>query len=74
VDPDDLNRCLLLLEAVPDIRENMDKIAALSVTWEKLISEWDNIEKCFLEEVGLDWSKGKKATKTYNLMKNIIEG
>ena len=28
-DPDDLNRCLLLLEAVPEIRQHMDKVAAI---------------------------------------------
>jgi hypothetical protein len=35
-DPDDLNRCLLLLEAVPEIRNKMDKVAAISDTWGKL--------------------------------------
>lgn len=70
-DPDDLNRCLLLLEAVPEIRNKMDKVAAMSDTWGKLVARWDEVEQCFLDEVGLNWSKARRATKTYELMKEI---
>lgn len=71
LDPDDLNRCLLLLEAVPEIRQHMGKIAALSETWRKLVERWDEVEQCFLDEVGLNWSKARRAPKTYELMKEI---
>lgn len=70
-DPDDLNRCLLLLEAVPEIRDNMDKVAALSDTWAKLVERWDEVEQCFLDEVGLSWRKGGRASRTYELMRSI---
>lgn len=70
-DPDDLNRCLLLLEAVPEIRQHMNKVAAMNATWSKLVARWDEIEKCFLDEVGLNWSKGGRAKKTYDLMKEV---
>ena len=67
-DPADLNRCLMLLEAVPEIRENMDKVAAISDQWKALVVHWEEIEKCFLDEVGFNWSKGGLATQTYELM------
>jgi hypothetical protein len=70
-DPDDFNRCLLLLEAVPEIREQMDKVAALSKTWSRLVDRWDEVEQCFLMEVGLDWANGRSAPETYKLMKEI---
>ncbi len=70
-DPADFNRCLLLLDEVPEIREKFDTIAALSKSWERLILRWDEVEKTFLDEVGLDWVKGNMAHKTYELMKSI---
>jgi len=70
-DPDDLNRCLLFLKAVPEARDHLDKIAAISDVWKKLVDNWEVLEKTFLEEVGLDWCKGHKASKTYDLMKKL---
>jgi hypothetical protein len=70
-DPDDLNRCLLLLKAVPEAREHMDKLKSLSETWSKLVDKWDEVEALFLDEVGLNWSKGSRAEKTYKLMRYI---
>jgi len=72
LDPDDFNRCLLLLKDVPEVRDHFDKIAQLSDVWASIIARWDVIEKCFIDEVGFDWSKGNKASKTYNLMQEII--
>ncbi len=72
-DPADFNRCLLLLEASPEARKHMDKIAALSKTWKKLVDNWDDVEKCFIDEVGLNWSKGRdlSASKTFETMKSL---
>ena len=72
-DPSDFNRCLLLLKIAPEAKNHMDKIAALSDTWKKLVDNWDDLEKCFLDEVGLDWEKGAglRATKTYEMMKSL---
>jgi hypothetical protein len=70
-DPDDLNRCLLLLERVPEIRKHMDKLADMSETWAKLVARWPEVEKTFLDEVGFNWSKRSRAPKTYALMKKL---
>lgn len=72
-DPDDLNRCLLLMEAAPEIREHMDKVAALSERWARLVARWDELEKSFLDEVGLNWTKGERAPRTYKLMREILD-
>jgi len=70
-DPDDLNRCLMFLEAVPEARDQMDKLRELSPTWAKLVDSWAELEASFLNEVGLDWCKARSAPKTYALMKRI---
>jgi hypothetical protein len=71
-DPDDLNRCLLFLEAVPQARQHMDKVAALSPTWARLVERWDEIEQTFIGEAGRDWCKARSAPVTYKLMKSVI--
>lgn len=72
-DPSDFNRCLLLLRHAPESREHMDKIAALSDVWGNLVNAWEELERCFLTEVGLNWSRGRhlKARKTYDMMKSL---
>lgn len=72
-DPDDLNRCLLFLQEVPEARDHFDRIANLSDTWAKLVGRWEEVETTFLNEVGLDWCNGDRASKTYDLMKKIYE-
>jgi hypothetical protein len=72
-DPSDLNRCIKLCTEIPEIKESFNLIANLSPTWGKLINRWDELEKCFIDEVGFDWSLGKKAPKTYKLIKSIID-
>lgn len=70
-DPADLNRCLKFLSMVPEARQHIDKVAALSDQWGKLIARWDEVEQCFLDEVGFNWCNGKSAPKTFALMKEI---
>lgn len=71
-DPDDLNRCLLLmLEAVPEVRQQFAKVAAISRPWANFIENWEKLEAMFLEEVGLNWSKAQSAPKTYEFMKSL---
>lgn len=71
LDPDDFNRCLMLVVQVPEIKDYFNEIAGLSASWKSIIENWDKIEKCFIDEVGFDWRKGRRAPKTYDLMKQI---
>lgn len=70
-DPDDLNRCLLLLKAVPELREHLPKMAKLNQQWEELVNNWDVLEKSFINEVGLNWCNGGRATITFKAMKQM---
>jgi hypothetical protein len=72
-DPDDLDRCLQLLEAVPELRPYIANLAALSPEWEALVRRWDEIERSHLDEVGLRWTKANRAPKTYELMRSVID-
>ena len=70
-DPSDFNRCLKFLKAVPEAKEHLHKVAEISKVWAELVERWDEVEQCFIDEVGFDWCKGKAAKKTYDLMKSI---
>jgi hypothetical protein len=74
-DPDDFNRCLKLLRDCPTAKQYMHKVAAISETWKRLVNKWEELEQCFIDEVGLDWRKGRKlkASKTYDMMQQIIK-
>lgn len=72
-DPDDLDRCLNLLNTVPELRIFFPNMAALSKTWAALVENWDEIERSHLDEVGLGWTKARSAPKTYALMRMIID-
>lgn len=72
-DPDDLNRCLLLLREVPLLRVILHEMSSASRAWASLIEHWEEIESCFLAEAGLDWCNGSSAPKTYELMRKAID-
>ena len=70
-DPDDLNRCLLLLKAAPELRDHLPKMASANKQWKELVENWDSLERSFLNEVGLNWCNGSRATITYKAMKQM---
>ena len=72
-DPDDMDRCLKLLDRVPSLRMALPKMAELNKTWAALVARWDEIEAMQLDEIGLNWTKARSAPKTYALMKEVID-
>jgi hypothetical protein len=70
-DPADFDRCLRLLDRVPEMRPQLHRLKELSPTWAALVDRWDEIEACHLNEVGLGWSKAREAPKTYELIVSI---
>jgi hypothetical protein len=70
-DPDDLNRCIRLVNAVPELRERFDAIAASTPQWKVVIEHWDELVELFHSEVGPNWSKGRFAPRTYARMKEL---
>jgi hypothetical protein len=71
-DPADLNRCLLLLQAAPGLRSDLSRMAMVSEGWAKLIARWEEMEALFLDEVGLNWTKGSIAPRTYAFMLEVL--
>lgn len=69
-DPADLRRCVKLLEAVPAMRQHMDKVAALSPAWARLVSNWAALESLLKREIAADTGK---APRTYRMMKSLID-
>lgn len=65
-DPDDLKRCIRFLDAVPDARLHMDKVAKISKVWANLVKNWDELEAMFKEEFPTG-----QAPKTYQRMKEL---
>jgi hypothetical protein len=70
-DAQDFNRCLNLVHEVLEIREHFPAIAKLSPEWMATISNWDRLEKSFLNEVGLNFSKRSTAPITNQLLRDL---
>lgn len=70
-DPSDLNRCLILVEQIPEIADYFEKISEISPRWKTVIDNWNKLRTTFIDEVGWNWSKSKEARKTYELMKEL---
>jgi len=71
-DTGDFNRCLLLVEMVPEIRESFADIAALSDEWNAIINHWDELRELFVSEAGLNWSKGRGAPMTHRRIRELL--
>ena len=68
-DPDDLCRCVKLLDAFPSWRLRLPEVAAAYSEWTELVARWDELERSLRAEVpDLRWGK---APKTYALMEAI---
>lgn len=73
-DPDDMDRCLKLLHHAPGLRERLPKMAEVNKTWAALVARWDEIEAMQMDEIGLNWTKARRAPKTHALMREVIDG
>lgn len=70
-DPDDLSRCLKLLEKFPEWKTRIGEMGVYSDTWKRYAAHWQELHDSMEAEVGIDWSKGYKAPKTYRLMSGL---
>lgn len=74
-DPDDLRRCLLLLDMVPELVPRMPLMAEVSPEWAALVGQWAAITAQFHFEAGPDWrTEPKDAPRTFKIMSTVIEG
>ena len=51
VDASDFGRCILLLTEFPDYRLELHHMKTISLEWELLINNWDELEKLYRREV-----------------------
>lgn len=71
IDPSDLGRCLRLLEVMPEWKSRIGEMAEAGGEWPTYVKHWDEMAQSMADEVGIDWSKGREAPKTYELMKRV---
>jgi hypothetical protein len=60
-DPSDFRRCYLLLEAIPEWRNELQKVAEVYPEWKPFADNWPELERLYLEE-----APTKKAPKLYS--------
>lgn len=70
-DPADLGRCLRLLEMFSEWKPRIGEMAKYGGVWRAYADRWEDMAQSMRDEVGIDWSKGRSAEKTYDLMRRI---
>lgn len=71
-DPDDLRRCLMLVEQIPEVREDFPTLAQCSPEWKAIVDHWDELVALLKAEGGPKWSTDMfTAAKTYARMKEL---
>ena len=70
-DPSELNKCIKLVEAVPEVLARAVRISEISEEWHNLMNHWNELVYLFHSEVGKDWAISSSAPKTYARMKEL---
>ena len=74
LDPADLRRCLLLLEAVPETREDgLLVLAKRCPKWAALVRIWDCLSETLRSEIGETLPRRGSAPRTYALMQEALD-
>jgi hypothetical protein len=71
IDPADLGRCLRLLAEIPEWRPRIGEMATRGAVWALYAARWRGLEASMDAEVGIDWSKGRSAPLTHDLMNSL---
>lgn len=67
-DPSDFKRCVDLLNAVPEFREQLGVMKQVSKSWAVLVDHWDELEALLAEEI-----LQRSAPKTYARMQELFK-
>lgn len=74
LDPADLRRCLLLLEAVPETRQKgLLVLAGRCPRWAALVKAWDRLSETLRSELGEALPSRGSAPRTYGLMREVLD-
>jgi hypothetical protein len=66
-DPDDLGRCVRLLDKVPEWRARIGEMAPYSPEWAALVGDWPRLETTFALEM-----RNGRAPLTYARMQELL--
>lgn len=74
-DPDDLRRCMLLLDQVPEFRDRIGEMRGASASWDVLVDAWDDLCASLEAEIPAwrDPPRGSAARKTYRAMRDLLD-
>lgn len=67
-DPDDLGRCLALLDTFPSWRDRLAEVAETYPRWAPLVANWDELATLFAEE-----SPTGRAPRCYDRMQELLD-
>jgi len=70
-DPSDFNRCSKLLKACPEIKAKFYRMKEVSVIWEKLVENWDTLERMLKDAKEQERQTGTNDGKMYQFMKSL---
>ena len=74
LDPADLRRCLLLLEEVPEAREDgLLVLAKRCPKWAALVKVWDHLSETLRSEIGETLPSRGSAPRTYALIQEALD-
>lgn len=65
-DPDDFNRCYLLLKTIPEWKDKLYLMKQVSPVWERLVDNWQKLTEMLEEQL-----KTHKPNGMYELMKSL---
>ena len=65
-DPDDFNRCYLLLKAVPQWKSKLNKLKPISSVWENIVNNWGKLTQMLEEQ-----KRTGKPAGMYGFMKSL---
>jgi hypothetical protein len=65
-DPDDFSRCYKLLEIIPEWKNELHKMKAISPVWSNLVDNWDKLNE-FYENMRIV----KKANGMFEFMREL---
>jgi len=72
-DPDDLSRCRLLLEQVPELADNLEKLSAVSPVWERIVNAWDQL-CALMDDECPDWRDSPRGMRgTAAMLRAVAE-
>ena len=73
-DPDDLRRCVLLVDLIPETREQgIAVLAQRYPEWKALAENWDDLVATLRREIGDELQPVGSAKETYDKMDALLE-